>query len=81
MNPKNLSINDVNIGDSAAFEQIWSEKDVDDFAHLSGNYNPLHTNEDYAKSTKFKKRIIYGMQEAISFSTLVGMYLPGKRSL
>ena len=41
--------------------------------------NPLHTDETYAQTTKFKHRLVYGMHIGIVCSTLVGMYLPGKR--
>ena len=81
MNSKNLSIDDIKVGDSASFSRVFTEKDVDTFAGLSGDFNPLHTDEEYAKTTKFKQRIIHGMLVGGLCSTLVGMYLPGKRCL
>ena len=57
------------------------ESMLNDFAKLSGDYNPLHMSEEYASSTSFKKRICSGMFLASFFSTLVGMYLPGKHAL
>ena len=52
-----------------------------DFAKLSGDFNPLHMDEDYALNTNFEKRVCHGMLLASFFSQLVGMYLPGKNSL
>jgi acyl dehydratase len=54
---------------------------VEEFAKLSGDYNPHHMDESYAKRTRFKKRICHGMLLASLFSRLTGMYLPGKHSL
>jgi len=58
-----------------------TESIVSDFAKISGDYNPLHMDENYAKSTTFKKRVCHGMLLASFFSRLVGMYLPGKYAL
>jgi len=54
---------------------------VNDFAKLSGDYNPLHVNEEYARKTNFKKRVCHGMLLSSFFSRLIGMYLPGKHAL
>ena len=81
MIPRDLTIDDIKIGDSASFERSFSEKDVDDFAKLSGDSNPLHTDEAYAKTTKFKRRIVHGMLVGSLCSALVGMQIPGKRCL
>ena len=81
MIPRNLTIDDIKVGDSASFERTWSEKDVDDFARLSGDFNQLHTDEEYAKTTDFKRRIVHGMLVGSLCSNLVGMHIPGKRCL
>lgn len=81
MKPKDLTIDDIRVGDSASFERTWKDADIENFAKLSGNMNPLHVDENYAKGTKFKHRLIFGMHVAVICSTLVGMYLPGKRCL
>ena len=54
---------------------------VNDFAKLSGDFNPIHINEDFAKSKKFKGKIVHGMLLASFLSRMVGMYLPGKHAL
>jgi len=73
--------NDIEIGQTETFELVITESMLDDFARLSGDYNPLHMNENYANSTIFKRRVCHGMLVASFFSRLVGMYIPGKNAL
>lgn len=56
-----LNIEDISIGDVEKFSITVTEQMVDDFAKISGDYNPIHMNEEYAKQTKFSKRICHGM--------------------
>ena len=51
------------------------------FAILSGDLNPLHVDESFGKNSKFGKNVVHGMLTASLFSTLVGMYCPGKKCL
>lgn len=81
MKPKDISFENIFIGDSAFFERTLSDEDVRTFALLSGDMNPLHLDEEYAKTTKFKRRLVYGMLLGSLCSALVGTYLPGKRCL
>ena len=75
------SFDDIEIGQSKNFQIIVDEALVESFAKVSGDLNPLHMNEEYAKNTKFGKRICHGMLLASFFSRLVGMYLPGVNAL
>ena len=79
--PTETRLVDLNIGQKAKFTEVISDTMVEEFAKLSGDYNPQHMDETYAKKTRFKKRICHGMLLASLFSRLVGMYLPGKHSL
>ena len=79
--PFEYSFDELSIGQKVTFTKKIDEKLVDDFAKLSGDLNPLHMNEEYAKNTKFGKRVCHGMLLASFLSQLVGMYLPGKNSL
>ena len=72
---------DIKVGMKFGFEKFITENDVNLFAKLIGDYNPLHMDENYAKNTKFSDRIVHGMLTSSLFSTLVGMYCPGKRCL
>ena len=79
--PTEAKFDDITVGQKVKFNQIISESMVEEFSKLSGDYNPHHMDESYAKGTRFKKRICHGMLLAPLFSRLTGMYLPGKRSL
>ncbi len=72
---------EINIGDVHEFEKVITKEDIETFAGLTGDYNPLHVNEDFAKNTSFKKNVVHGMLAGSLFSTLVGMYCPGRDNL
>jgi len=79
--PLQYTFDSINIGINHEFKIIISEKLVSDFSIISGDFNPLHMDENYAAKSKFKKRVCHGMLLASFFSRLVGMYLPGKNAL
>lgn len=71
------TINEIKQGDSAEFAKTISEADIYMFAGVTGDLNPFHVNEDFAKDTFFKGRIAHGMLLAGFISTVVGCHLPG----
>jgi len=71
------TIEELNVGDTARFSKTVSESDVYLFAGVTGDLNPAHVNEDYAKDTFFKTRIAHGMLSASFISTVIGTMLPG----
>lgn len=71
------TIDELKIGDTAKFSKTISESDVYLFAGVTGDLNPAHVNEDYAKDTYFKTRIAHGMLSASFISTVIGTMLPG----
>ena len=79
--PLKYTFDSINIGINHEFKITITEKIVSDFSVISGDFNPLHMDENYAIKTKFKKRICHGMLLASFFSRLVGMYLPGESAL
>ena len=68
---------DIKMGQSAEVIHTVTEKDIQVFGDLSGDYNPLHFNEDWAKTTMFRGRIAHGILTAAFISTAIGMHLPG----
>ena len=74
-------LEDIAIGQKRKFSVKITESLVNEFAKISGDYNPLHMDEQYAESTKFGKRVCHGMLLGSFFSKMVGMYLPGKNAL
>lgn len=81
MKATNKNFDDINIGDLALIEKSWSFDDIDSFAALSGDYNPLHTDIEYAKQSGFSSRVVHGMLIGSVCSNLVGMHLPGEKCL
>lgn len=80
-NPVTKTFLDIAVGEHAQFEAVITTELVDEFAKLSGDYNPLHTDEAYAHGTAFGERIAHGMLAGLFFSRLVGMHLPGMHCL
>ncbi len=70
-------IDEVRIGDKAQFTKTISETDIYLYAGITGDFNPAHINEKYARDTHFKGRIAHGMLMGGFISTVIGNQLPG----
>ena len=68
-------------GQSFTMEVKITESMVKDFADLSGDYNPLHLDEEFAKKTRFKNKIVHGALTTSYFSSIFGNHLPGNGSI
>ena len=75
------TFDEIEIGLTKQFQITITESMVDDFAKLSGDFSPIHMDEDYASTTTFQKRVVHGMLLASFLSKIDGMYLPGKHAL
>ncbi len=71
----------LKVGDTAQFSKTVTETDIYLFAGVSGDLNPAHIDEAYAKETFFKGRIAHGMLSAGFISAVIGMQLPGPGSI
>ena len=80
-NSSDLTFEQIEVGLCKEFHVDITQSMVDDFAKISGDFNPIHMNEEFAKSTKFGGKIVHGMLLASFLSRMVGMYLPGKYAL
>ena len=69
------------LGDTAEFSKTFSEADIYLYAGISGDFNPAHVNETYARNTYFKTRIAHGMLPAGLISAVIGTQLPGAGSI
>ena len=69
------------IGYKDSFTKQINEEDVQKFSELTGDVNPVHMNEEYASTTRFKKRIAHGVISAGIISALVGNKLMGVGSI
>ena len=65
------------IGQSASFSKTIGECDVYAFAGITGDFNPLHVDEEKAKQLLFGKRIVHGMLTASFLSTVIAGFMPG----
>ena len=68
---------DLSVGQEASVSNTVSEKDIQLFAEVSGDRNPVHLDAGYAATTMFKERIAHGMLSAAYISAVIGMELPG----
>ncbi|MCH4166555.1 MAG: MaoC family dehydratase [Megasphaera sp.] len=74
---QNVKYDDIHIGDAATVAKTISEHDVYAFAGVTGDFNPVHVNAEFAKGSMFKQRIAHGMISAGMISAVLGTELPG----
>lgn len=72
---------DLSLGMSHETTHIITEKDIELFAEVSGDRNPLHMDEEFAKKTSFGQRIAHGALTASYISGILGNNLPGPGSI
>ena len=75
------TLNDIKEGLKKSFKVSVTESMVNYFAKITGDYAPMHMDEEHASKTEFKHRICHGMLIGSFFSRLVGMHLPGENGL
>jgi 3-hydroxybutyryl-CoA dehydratase len=71
------TIDQMKVGDTAEFAKTVTETDIYLYAGITGDFNPAHINETYAKNTFFKTRIAHGMLTAGFISAVLANKLPG----
>jgi 3-hydroxybutyryl-CoA dehydratase len=74
---KGKTFAELAVGMTVSIQNTVSEQDVIDFARVSGDHNPLHMDEEYAKTTLFGGRIAHGALSASYISAVLGNDLPG----
>ena len=78
---KTSYVEDLQIGMEASLTKKVQEKDVLSFGEISGDKNPVHLDEAFAKTTRFKERIAHGLLSASFISAVFGMKMPGPGSI
>lgn len=68
---------DLKVGMSAVYSRTITDTDLRNFSGVSGDTNPMHLNEEYARSTVFGGCIVHGFLTASLLSTVIGTKLPG----
>ena len=74
---ENRTFDEIKVGDSASLVRTLTPDDIKLFAVMSGDVNPAHVDEEYARSDMFHKIIAHGMWGGALISTLLGTRLPG----
>lgn len=74
-------LEDLTVGMTSDYDRVVTEDMIEQFAEVSGDHNPLHLDEEYAKTTMFKGRIAHGMLGAAFISKVFGTQMPGKGSV
>tara|TARA_B100000780_G_C21061901_1_gene426851 strand:+ start:520 stop:936 length:417 start_codon:yes stop_codon:yes gene_type:complete len=78
---KYLGMNKFTVGQEAKIMKCFSTKNIENFAKISGDTNPVHLNEDYANKSIFKKKIVHGFLYSSLISAVIGTKLPGNGSI
>ena len=68
---------ELSVGQSAEMSRVVGSADIEAFAEVSGDINPVHLDEAYARTTTFGERIAHGMLSAAYISAVLGNRLPG----
>jgi len=69
------------VGDTASVTKTITQHDIEKFADLSGDHNPIHLDAEYASHTRFSRRISHGILTSSLISAVIGNTLPGKGSI
>ena len=72
-----IFIEDIELGMTRSLEKVITDSDIEMFAKVSTDHNPVHIDEEYAQNTMFKGRIAHGMLSAGLISAVIGEQLPG----
>lgn len=78
---ESYTMSELHIGQSAAVTKTFTEGDVFVFAGFTGDLNPVHISEEFAKTTKFGRRIVHGPYVFTMIGSVLGQQLPGGGSV
>ncbi|WP_406678708.1 MaoC family dehydratase [Moorella sp. ACPs] len=73
----NRRYEEIQVGDKATFSKTVTEADVYGFAGITGDFNPVHVDAEFAKNSLFKERVAHGILTAGFISAVLGTQLPG----
>lgn len=77
----NVTFDEINIGDTSSYNRTVTQSDIKGFADVSGDDNPIHLSEEFAKQTQFGSTIAHGMLTASYISTILGTQYPGQGTI
>jgi acyl dehydratase len=76
-----MRVDEVSIGDCASIEKRFTGSDNEGYSVLVEDFNPLHLDDEYAKNTRFGRKITHGLLVAGLISGVLGTQLPGEGSI
>ncbi len=71
----------LSVGDTAEITRTIAQSDIEAFAEVTGDRNPVHLDDEFAKTTRFGRRIAHGMLTASLISSVLANHLPGEGSV
>jgi len=74
-------MNKIKIGDTYSHNTRFTQANVNIFAEITGDNNPIHINEEYAANTPFKRPIVHGFYAGSVFSKVFGTMFPGEGTI
>lgn len=78
---RTYTYSEIEIGLKESFSVLVTEEYQEIFRENTGDVNPLHSDDRFAKDKGYEKHVVFGMLTASYYSTLAGVYLPGEKSL
>ncbi|MBP2652026.1 MAG: MaoC domain protein dehydratase [Firmicutes bacterium] len=78
---QDIAFAEVKVGETASMTKTISEHDIYTYAGLTGDFNPIHVNSEFAKQSSFGERIAHGLLVAGLFSAIIGTRLPGANTV
>ena len=81
MQISNVTFDEITVGDTATYTRLITNQEVEAFAAISGDHNPLHLDPEYAATTAFGECIAHGMLTGALISAAIAMQLPGPGSV
>lgn len=76
-----MNIEDFYIGQSASLTKVFKSEEVEAFAEMSLDKNPIHLDEDYAEHSRFGRKIVHGFLVGSLISAVFGTQLPGEGAI
>ena len=77
----NYKLEDIKLNMTEEFSVTITEEMQNSFRDITGDINPMHSDDKFAKKKGFDNKLVFGMLSCSLFSKLVGVYLPGKNCL
>ena len=74
-------LEDIKLGDSESLSHTVTERDIQLFGEATGDMNPVHFDEEYARKTLFRGRVAHGVLSIGFISAVIGTQLPGEGTI